>query len=148
VIEKEHAMKLGEQFRSNVVTVAPAATVRDAVVKMQQENVGAVVVTDNRQVVGILTDRDVALALGARGVSPDAPVGEVMTQKVITIWEDQGVFNATQYFLGHQIRRLPVINRDGELVGMMTLDDMLSLLGRELFNVTRAVNPSLADHVA
>jgi CBS domain-containing protein len=138
-------MNLGQQFRSNVVTVEPALPIREAVARMKKENVGAVVAVRGREVAGILTDRDVAMALGAGTVTPDSPVGDIMTRKVITIWEDQGVFNATQYFLGHQVRRLPIINHDNELVGIVTLDDILALLGRELFNVTKAVAPSLAD---
>jgi CBS domain-containing protein len=141
-------MNLGQQFRSNVVTVEPTLPIREAVVKMKKENVGAVVAVRGREVAGILTDRDVALALGTGRATPESLVGDIMTRKVITIWEDQGVFNATQYFLGHQIRRLPIINRDNELVGIVTLDDILALLGRELFNVTKAVTPSLADKVA
>ena len=68
-----------------------------------------------------------------------------MTKKVVTIWEDQGVFNATQYFIGQQIRRLPIVNRDNELVGIVTLDDILALLTRELFNVSKPVTPALPD---
>jgi CBS domain-containing protein len=138
-------MNLGQQFRSNVVTVEPATPIRDAVAKMQKQNVGAVVAVEGKEVAGILTDRDVAMALGSGKAVPDVPVSEIMTKKVITIWEDQGVFNATQYLLGHQIRRLPIINHDNELVGMVTLDDLLALLGRELFNITKAVTPSLVE---
>jgi CBS domain-containing protein len=140
-------MNLGQQFRSKVVTIEPATTIRDAVARMKKENVGAVVAVRGREVAGILTDRDVAMALGTGKANPDMPVDEIMTKKVITIWEDQGLFNATQYFLGHQVRRLPIINRDNELVGIVTLDDVLALLGRELFNVTKAVAPSLADKI-
>lgn len=138
-------MNLGKQFRSNVVTIGPGTPIRDAVAKMKSENVGAVVAVRNREVVGILTDRDVALALGSGMVSADAPASDIMTKKVITIWEDEGVFNATQYFLGHKVRRLPIINHEGQLVGIVTLDDVMALLGRELFNVTNAVGPSLSD---
>ncbi len=114
---------------------------------MKQENVGTVVVTDQREIVGILTDRDVALAVAADGVNLDSPVSEVMTRNVLTIWEDQGIFNAAQYFIDHGFRRLPVINHDNELVGMLTTDDLFALLSRELFNVSKALQPALADKV-
>jgi CBS domain-containing protein len=138
-------MNLGEQFRSEVVTVEPDETIQSAIWKMKDENVGAVVVLENRKVVGILTDRDVALKLGLGEAGLATPVREVMTRDVLTIWEDQGIFNATQYLMGHQIRRLPIINRNNELVGMVTLDDLVALLAQELRNISQAVAPALAE---
>lgn len=138
-------MNLAELFRSEVVTVSPNDTIAVAVSEMRDHNVGAVVIVRDRAVEGILTDRDVALALALGGVSAGAPVSEIMTRDVVTIWEDQGVFNATQYMQGHQVRRLPVINRDNELVGMVTLDDIVALLAGELRNVTGAITPVLSD---
>lgn len=143
-------MNLGEQFRSTVQTVTPDETVRQVVQRMKNENIGAVVVVGDhdrrsKEVVGIVTDRDLALALGTGKANTESPVEDVMTKKVVTIWEDQGVFNATQYFMGQQIRRLPIVNRDNELVGIVTLDDILALLTRELFNVSKAVTPALPD---
>lgn len=138
-------MNLAELFRSEVVTVSPNDTIAVAVSEMRDHNVGAVVIVRDRAVEGILTDRDVALALALGGVSAAAPVSEIMTRDVVTIWEDQGVFNATQYMQGHQVRRLPVINRDNELVGMVTLDDIVALLAGELRNVTGAITPVLSD---
>ncbi len=138
-------MNLAELFRSDVVTVSPDDSIAKAACEMQKKNVGAVVVVRDRAVVGILTDRDVALALAVRGSTTATPVGEVMTRDVVTIWEDQGVFNATQYMQGHQVRRLPVINRDNELVGIVTLDDLVALLASELRNVTSAITPVLSE---
>src|SRR5258708_32173880 len=103
-------MNLGEQFRSDVVTVRPTDPVVTAMRKMKEENVGAVVVTEKQKVVGILTDRDVALAVTLGDANSATAVSEVMTRDVITIWEDQGVFNAPQYSQGRQSRRLPIIN--------------------------------------
>jgi len=54
-------------------------------------------------------------------------------------------FNATQYLMGHKVRRLPIISRDNELVGMVTLDDLFALLAQELANLSKAVAPSLAE---
>jgi len=144
-MQRRPTMNLGEQFRSDVVTVSPDDTIQAAVWKMKDENVGAVVVLKNRKVVGILTDRDVALALGLGEAELTTPVKEVMTKDVLTIWEDQGVFNATQYLMGHQIRRLPIINRKDELVGMVTMDDVFALLAQELKNLAQAVTPALAE---
>ena len=111
---------------------------------MKHNNVGAVVVTDDEVVVGIVTDRDIAFKLALNEAKPGTPVNEIMTKDVITIWDDQGVFNATQEMLGHKIRRLPIIDRSNHLVGIVTSDDLLVLLARELFNVTKAIEPALA----
>ncbi|HWB14596.1 MAG TPA: CBS domain-containing protein [Pirellulales bacterium] len=138
-------MNLAELFRSDVVTVSPDDSIAQAMHQMDQKNVGAVVVVRDRKVVGILTDRDVALALSVRGYTSATHVNDVMTRDVVTIWEDQGVFNATQYMQGHQVRRLPVINRDNELVGIVTLDDLVALLANELRNVTAAITPVLSE---
>ena len=138
-------MNLRELFQKDVVTIEPQGTIADAVGKMKHKAVGAVVVVDKEKVVGILTDRDVALALAVNKVSADAPVCEIMTKNVVTIWDDQGIFNATQYFVGRNFRRLPIIDRKDKLVGMITTDDLFALLTRELFNVSKALEPSLVE---
>ena len=138
-------MNLGELFRSDVVTVSPDDSIASAMREMDDKNVGAVVVVRDRAVVGIVTDRDVAMALALDDGTPATLVSEIMTRDVVTIWEDQGLFNATQYMQGHRVRRLPVINRDNELVGMVTLDDVVALLGQELRNLGTAIAPSLND---
>jgi CBS domain-containing protein len=115
---------------------------------MKEENVGAVVVTDeDERVVGILTDRDVALSVVLAEATSDAPVSDVMTKDVQTIWGDQGVFNATQYLSGHKVRRLPVVDRKNKLLGMVTMDDLVAFLSRELFNVSKALEPALHEMV-
>jgi CBS domain-containing protein len=137
-------VNLGQQFRSKVVTVEPGAPISEVVRLMAANNVGAVVAVEGRRVAGIVTDRDIALKTGAGQATPQTPVREVMTKDVVTIWEDQGVYDATQYFVGRGFRRLPIVNRDNQLVGIVTFDDLVSLLAHELMNVTRAVDRSLA----
>ncbi|HEX7448242.1 MAG TPA: CBS domain-containing protein [Pirellulales bacterium] len=78
-------MNLGELFRSEVVTVTPDDTIAAAMRKMDDENVGAVVVVRDRKVVGIVTDRDVAVALGLDDGTPETLVSDVMTRDVHTI---------------------------------------------------------------
>jgi CBS-domain-containing membrane protein len=70
-----------------------------------------------------------------------------MTKKVQTIWADQGVFNATQYLQGYKVRRLPVIDRDGKLVGLVTADDLFALLIRELYNVAQSLEPAVKHQI-
>jgi CBS domain-containing protein len=136
-------MNLSEMFRSAVVTVGPNDTGRVAAEKMRHDNVGAVVVTEGKAIVGILTDRDLAMKLALGEATPETPIKELMTKKVVTIWDDQGVFNATQYLLGHKVRRLPIIDRQNTLIGMVTIDDLFALLARELGNLAKAIEPAL-----
>ncbi len=140
-------MMLSELFRSEVVTVEPQQSIRVAVEKMRDRNVGAVVVVDHDRVVGILTDRDVATKIVAGNASADSPVEAIMTKKVITIWDDQGIFNATQYLRGHKLRRLPIIDRKERLVGMLTADDLFAMLARELLNVAESLEPAIGVRV-
>jgi predicted transcriptional regulator len=130
-------------FLSEVVTVDQKPTPKRSP-KMQQENVGVVVVEDG-YVAGIITDRDIALKLALGESKLGTPVKEIMTKDVITIWDDQGVFNATQYMIGHKIRRLPIINRADRLIGMVTSDDLLCLLAREFSNVAKAIEPHCCE---
>ena len=138
-------MKLGEQFKKDVVTVLPDASIRRVAFSMRDRGVGAVVVVNEKgKPVGIVTDRDVALALAVDEKDPDTPVSEIMPGELITIGEKEGIFNATQYIFGYQVRRLPIVDSDGKLVGIVTMDDLLSLLARELHNLTEgAVQPVL-----
>ena len=138
-------MKLGEQFRKEVVTVPPDASIRKAAHLMRERGVGAVVVVNEKgKPAGIVTDRDVALAVAVDERDPDTPVREIMPGELITIGENEGIFNATQYIFGYQVRRLPIVNSDGKLVGIVTMDDLLALLARELHNLAEgAVQPVL-----
>jgi len=141
-------MKLQELSDREVVTVPPEALIRQAAEKMARDNVGAVVVVDgDRHVLGILTDRDIALALATQGVSPELDVASLMTREVVTIWEDQSLFDASQYFWGHRVRRLPIVDREERLVGFLSTDDLFGLLTRELFNVAHALEPSLGERI-
>lgn len=139
-------MKLGEQFKKDVATASPEDTIRKVAFTMRDRGVGAVVVVNGKgKPVGIVTDRDVALALATDEKDPDTPVREIMLSELVTIGQNEGIFNATQYVFGYQVRRLPIVDSDGKLVGIVTMDDLLALLARELGNLAEgAVRPVLA----
>lgn len=140
-------MILQEITKRDVATAQSADTVANVARTMQSQNVGAVVIVSDHKVIGIITDRDIALSLGLGKSTPDTPIGEIMTREVQTIWEDQGVFNVTQYFHGHKVRRLPVIDRQDRLVGMVTVDDLVALLAREMINVAQSLEPAIGQRV-
>lgn len=130
-----------------VTTATPDTLIGEVAKKMRDANVGAVVILVEDRVRGIVTDRDIALSLALGEAAAGDAVKSIMTTEVKTIWQDQGIFNATQYFMGHRVRRLPVIDRQDKLVGMISVDDVFGLLSRELFNVARALEPSLGMQV-
>ena len=141
-------MNLMEIVRNEPVTVDPQQPLANVTALMDDKNVGAVVVIDDKKkVVGIITDRDIALALGSGQVTTATPVAEIMTRDVYTIWQDQGIFNATQYMMGHKIRRLPIVDRQDHLLGMVSADDLVGLFARELLNVAKSLEPALGAPV-
>jgi CBS domain-containing protein len=132
-------MKLNDIFTRNVVTAGPKDTLAAVATQMQEHNVGTVVIVDNRRPVGIVTDRDLALALGAQGISPQAQVQKVMTHHVLAIPEDTGIYAATKYMREREVRRLPIVDREDRLVGIVSLDDLLRFLARELYNLAEGI---------
>jgi CBS domain-containing protein len=124
-----------EKFVRSVVTARPQQNLAAVARLMEQHNVGAVVIVEGQRPVGILTDRDLALALGARGMAPDTPAARVMSTPVTTATYREGIFDLTQAIRETQVRRLPVVDDDGYLVGIVTVDDLLRVIGRETANV-------------
>ncbi|MDX1622984.1 MAG: CBS domain-containing protein [Gemmatimonadota bacterium] len=115
------------------VTVVPEATVREAARRMRERQVGSVIVLDEGSVVGILTDRDVVMAIAEdRFGGPDQRVADLMTPEPTCLGSDQDVERGLAAMRGRGVRRLPVLNDDGELVGVVSLDDVLMHMGRSL----------------
>jgi len=132
-------MKLNDIFTRTVVTATPEETLAAVALRMQEHNIGTVVIVEDRRPVGIVTDRDLALALGAQGISPQGQVQKVMSRHVLAIPEDTGIYTATKFMKDREVRRLPIVDREDRLVGIVTLDDLLRFLGRELYNITEGI---------
>jgi len=137
-------MSLGSLLARKAITVEPHESLAKAARLMEQENVGAVVVVEMERPVGILTDRDLALAVCLHGASPHGSVQNCMNCPVETIRSDEGVYQATQRMMELAVRRLPVVNDVGQLVGIVSLDDLLGLLSRELRNVAEGVRAEVS----
>jgi len=137
-------MSLGAILARRPVTVGPEESLSKAARLMEQENVGAIVVVKQHRPVGIITDRDLALAICLHGATPRDPVQKRMMSPVDTIREEQGIYEATQRMMELAVRRLPVVDEEGQLVGIVSLDDLLSLLSRELRNLAEGVRAEVA----
>jgi CBS domain-containing protein len=137
-------MSLGALFTRKPVTAGPKDSLSQATQLMKQHNVGAVVVVEHDRPVGILTDRDVALAVCLHGASAHDPIQKCMTAPVETVRSDASVYSATERMRELAVRRLPVVNHAGVLIGIVTLDDLLALISRELRNVAEGVRGEVA----
>jgi CBS domain-containing protein len=137
-------MNLGTLFVREVVTAGPNDPLAKVAQLMEEHNVGTVVVAEQDRPVGIVTDRDLALAVCARGVSREELVHNVMTCPVSTMRQDEGIYKATQHMMELAVRRLPVVDEVGRLVGLVSLDDLLLVLSRELHNVAEGIRAETA----
>ncbi|HLF26709.1 MAG TPA: CBS domain-containing protein [Anaerolineae bacterium] len=118
-------MELKQIMTRDVAVVRPNAPVREAAEKMKTLDIGALPVCTGRRMVGMLTDRDITLRVVAEGRDPMNTRAEaVMTPDVTYCFEDQDVAEAAALMAEQQIRRLPIINRDKELVGILSLGDL------------------------
>ena len=125
-------MSIGQFCVRHVVTVHPAATVEAAANRMAMENVGALVVVEDHKPVGIVTDRDLVVRALAKRLPPhQTEVRTVMTPQPICVTEDAPLEDAMERIKFYRIRRLVVLNKVQEVVGIITLDDILELLAEE-----------------
>lgn len=102
----------------------PQQSVRECARIMAERNVGALPVAEGERVVGIVTDRDLAVRAIAMGKAPDIPVGEVMTRNVLCCGENQELDQAAQRMAEARVRRVPVLDRNERLVGILSLGDV------------------------
>lgn len=120
-------MKVREIMTRKAVFCGPESTLEEATFLMRRHNCGFLpVVGDGGNVIGIITDRDMCIVLGARNRKPaDLRVWDVMPHKLFTCMESDDVHCALKTLRSARIRRLPVIDRDGALVGVLSIDDIV-----------------------
>lgn len=138
---------LGTVASRIAIVVEPETPVPTAARLMREHHVGALVVTAGdgaRKPVGVLTDRDLAVGVIAQDLDARAlRVGEVMSSEVVTARETDAVYDAIGTMRERGVRRLVVVGADGELVGIVTLDDLLALLAEELGALAQLVRREL-----
>lgn len=117
-------MRISDIMSTHPVTVSPGQTLGEAAAIMQRIDAGFLPVGENDRLVGMLTDRDIALRGIGAGKGPDATVGETMTEDVCYCFDDEEVETVAQSMGEQQVRRLPVVNRDKRLVGVISIGDL------------------------
>ena len=136
-------MPIGEICNREVVFSHRNHTVREAALLMREYHVGDLVVVEEngkRKPVGIVTDRDIAISIVALGLDPDViTVGDIMGPELVTVRENQGVFETIQQMRLKGVRRLPIVGEEGALVGIVAVDDLVALFADELSELSKVI---------
>jgi CBS domain-containing protein len=117
-------MKVSDKMTRNVRVASPDDTIQQVARSMAECDAGALPVGQNDRLVGMVTDRDIAVRGVAEGKGPDTKASEVMTRDVKYCFDDEDLDHVTRNMGEQQVRRLPVMNRDKRLVGILSLGDL------------------------
>lgn len=117
-------MKVSEAMSRDVQIASPDQTIQAAAQLMADIDAGVLPVGENDQLVGMLTDRDIAVRAVALGRDPQTPVGEIMTPDVKYCFDDDDADEVCSNMAEQQIRRMPVVNREKRLIGILSLGDL------------------------
>ena len=117
-------MKIRDVMTRTAQLTSPDDTLRHAAQMMKECDCGVLPVADGDRLVGMITDRDIAVRGIADGKGPDTKVRDVMTDEVMYCFDDDGIQQVCQNMAEIQVRRLPVVNRDKRLVGIVSLSDL------------------------
>ncbi len=117
-------MNIDTCMSKDVLIASPAQSIRDAARMMKEIDAGFLPVGENDRLVGTVTDRDIAVRGVAEGKGPDTPVRDVMSEGVLCCFEDEPLDAVSTKMGVLQVRRLPVLNRDKRLVGIVSLGDI------------------------
>ena len=118
-------MQVQEIMTQPVDTIDPSTTSREAARRMRDENIGALPVRENGELIGMVTDRDiVARAVAENSLPSSTAVSTVMSQGIYYCFEDDSLEEAARIMAEHQVRRLPVLNRARQLVGIIAIADI------------------------
>jgi CBS domain-containing protein len=124
-------MSLERFTRKHLVTAPPNESVAQVALKMR-DGVGAVVIVDGQIPIGIVTDRDLTLRVLADCLSPDVPVRVVMSRSPAVVYVDESIDVAMARMRERGVRRLPIVDRERRLLGLVALDDLTVMLAGEL----------------
>ena len=137
-------MKIGDFCSRDVAKAMRQTSLREASLLMRNRHVGALVVVETEggleRPVGIVTDRDIVVAVVAPGARPESiRVCDVMPPKLFVARESDGLFEAFRKMADHGVRRLPVVAADGRLAGIVSADDLLRVVAAELASFASAL---------
>lgn len=117
-------MKVCDAMSRDVQVASPKQSIRDAARIMAKIDAGVLPVGENDRLVGVITDRDITIRAVAEGKAPTTKVGDVMSHEVLYCFDDQDLEDIAQNMAEMKVRRMPVVNRDKRLVGIISLGDL------------------------
>ena len=117
-------MRISDVMTRDVATVRPDQTAREAATFMLNADAGSIPVTEGDRLIGMITDRDIAVRGIAKGHGPDTPVRDIMTSGIICARENDSVEDVASKMSEAQVRRLPVIDDSEKLIGIVSLGDL------------------------
>ena len=140
-------MRVSEAMTREVRIATPGQSIREVAKIMAEIDAGAMPVGDNDRLVGMITDRDIAIRAVAQGKGPDTPVRDVMsTEQVLYCYEDEELDHVAKNMGSEQVRRLPVVNRDKRLVGIVSFGDVAQTEARSASKAVKGVTKPGAQH--
>ena len=140
-------MTVHDLARKDVVTTHRDQSAGNLATVMKEENVGSVIIEDDGRPVGIVTDRDLTLkVLEPRADPREVTAEEIMTEDPTTVGIDDGVFEVTKTMFEAEVRRIPVVDDEGAIAGIITLDDFLVLFTDELNGLAGVVEAESAPY--
>lgn len=117
-------MRIADVMTRKVRVARPDETVHDAAKTMGELDIGVLPVGDEDRLVGIVTDRDIAVRAVGRGKGPDTPISDVMTAEVRYCFEDEDIAHVARNMADIKVRRLPVLDRNKRLTGIVSIGDL------------------------
>ena len=117
-------MKVSEVMTTEVETISADRTAREAASFMLRADAGSIPVCEGDKVIGMITDRDIAVRGVAEGRGPDTPVSELMSDGIVCAHEDDDIHAVAQRMSEEQVRRMPVVDSEERLVGIVSLGDL------------------------
>jgi CBS domain-containing protein len=139
-------MRVNEVMSRDVQVCTPGSTIRECAKTMASIDAGAMPVGENDRLVGMITDRDIAIRAIGAGKGPDTPVREVMSSEVKYCFEDEDLQQVAKNMADIQVRRLPVVNRDKRLVGILSLGDLAVNEGKAAAKAVSGVSRPGGQH--
>ncbi len=117
-------MKIREVMTRDVEAASPNDSILSVAQTMARLDVGVLPVCEGRQIQGMVTDRDITVRAVAQGISPDSPISQVMTGNLEFVMADDDLDRAADKMADHQVRRLPVVDENRQLIGIISLGDL------------------------
>jgi len=143
-------MPIGDVCIREVVTASRGTTIQEACGLMRHHHVGNVVVIEDYEgasrPVGIITDRDIVVSVIALGLTPNVfSLGDLLSHPLVSAQQDQGIFECIRHMRMSGVRRMPIVDHSGGLVGIVSVDDLIQLLAEEMGELAQLISKEQAQ---